>query len=496
MGQTEQMYTLGCICSSYHQSLSANKGRPAKNARLVIGAVILKHKLCLSDEETVCQIQENPYLQFFVGFSEFQTKQPFTPSLFVEIRRRMGENVFNQFEKAILDQIENKKSSKNKKDDQKNDPPSAKPVASVEDTEGNDEDKKSGKLIIDATVAEQAIRYPTDFGLLNESREISEKIIDELYNRSDLNKKPRTYRRKARKAYLAIVKQRRPGTKVRRRGIKQQLQYIRRNLKHIDKMLSNSRQPRINLPHKMLRQYWIIQQVFLQQEQMHKTKTKRCDDRIVSISQPHVRPIVRGKPKKSVEFGAKLGVSLSETGLASVDHISWDAYHEGTDLKTHGENYKLSHGYYPEVVLADTIYGTRANRKYLKKLGIRYAGKPLGRPKKATPENKLELQKEKARRREEYRQRIPIEGKFGQGKGGYRLNYIRAKTASTSESWIRSIFMVMNLMVLMKVFLFAFSKWSSIMLKTNITIFQHHFLEDKSVQRDLRWFNSKVLLTF
>jgi len=68
VGQTEQMYTLGCICSSYHQSLSANKGRPAKNARLVIGAVILKHKLCLSDEETVCQIQENPYLQFFVGF--------------------------------------------------------------------------------------------------------------------------------------------------------------------------------------------------------------------------------------------------------------------------------------------------------------------------------------------------------------------------------------------------------------------------------------------
>ncbi len=261
-------------------------------------------------------------------------------------------------------------------------------------------------------------------------------------------------------------------------------------------MLRSSGQTRIGLPYKILRQYWIIQQVFLQQEQMHKTKTKRCDDRIVSISQPHVRPIVRGKPKKSVEFGAKLGVSLSATGLASVDHISWDAYHEGSDLKIHVENYKLSYGYYPEVVLADTIYGTRANRKYLKGLGIRYAGKPLGRPKKVTPENKLELQKEKERRREEYRQRIPIEGKFGQGKGGYRLNYIRAKTARTSESWIRSIFMVMNLMVLMKVFLLSLTKWSFVMLKTNITIFKHHFLVDKCVQQDIRRFSNEVLLTF
>jgi Transposase DDE domain len=47
-------------------------------------------------------------------------------------------------------------------------------------------------------------------------------------------------------------------------------------------------------------------------------------------------------------------------------------------------------------------------------------------------------------------ERIPIEGKFGQGKNGYRLNYIRAKTAQTSEAWIRAIFLVMNLMVLFR----------------------------------------------
>jgi len=72
-------------------------GRPAKDARRVIGAVIIKHKLCLSDEETIEQIRENPYLQHFVGFTAFHREKAFTPSLFVEIRRRMGPEVFAAF---------------------------------------------------------------------------------------------------------------------------------------------------------------------------------------------------------------------------------------------------------------------------------------------------------------------------------------------------------------------------------------------------------------
>ncbi len=64
----------------------------------------------------------------------------------------------------------------------------------------------------------------------------------------------------------------------------------------------------------------------------------------------------------------------------------------------------------------------------------------------------------KAQRREEYLQRIPIEGKFGQGKNGYRLNYIRAKRADTSSAWINSIFLVMNLLILLKIF---FALWKN-----------------------------------
>ena len=109
----------------------------------------------------------------------------------------------------------------------------------------------------------------------------------------------------------------------------------------------------------------------------------------------------------------------------------------------------------------DTIYGTRDNRRYLKGLGIRFAGKPLGRRKRVTEENQEALKREQAKRREEYLQRIPIEGKFGQGKNGYRLNYIRAKRADTSVAWINSIFLVMNLLILLRIF-FAPLKRSTI----------------------------------
>ncbi len=449
------------LSESYTKNLSADHGRPAKPARLVIGAVIIKHKLCLSDEETVQQIQENPYLQYFVGFSDFKTEQPFAPSLFVEIRKRMGEETFDSFEQAIVEELERQKSSRatsKKGGPGRESGGSSKEPASPVSGEPQEEVTHRGKLIVDATVSEQAIRFPTDLGLVNESREISEAIIDELYPHSGLQKKPRSYRRTARKKYLAIVKQRKPGRKQLRRGIREQLQYLRRNLGHIEMMLDRISGVQVPLSNKLLRKYWVIQYLYQQQEEMYRTKSKRCADRIVSISQPHVRPIVRGKANKKVEFGAKVSVSLTGDGITRVDKLSWGAYNEGQDLKAQVEGYKERYGYYPEVVLGDPLYGTRDNRKYLKGNGIRFAGKPLGRPKNETEANRKELLKEKERRREEYRQRIPIEGKFGQGKNGYRLNYIRAKSAKTSEAWIRSIFLVMNLLVLAKAFFVSITR--------------------------------------
>ncbi len=435
------------LATAYYSSFHNSHGRPAKDARLVVGAVIIKHKLCLSDEETIEQIRENLYYQYFVGLKMFQTKAIFAASLFVEIRKRMGKQVFNAFEQSIINAVSTEQATKS--DDDSDDSGSG---HSAGENETSDDVTHKGKLIVDATVVEQAIRFPTDLGLLNEAREISEKMIDELHPHTPFKKKPRTYREKARKDYLAIVKRRRPGKKLYRKGNKQQLQYLRRNFNQFEKMLDSLAGKEIPLSHKRLRQYWIIQTLVAQQAMMYQNKSQRCDDRIVSISQPHVRPIIRGKLNKAVEFGAKLSVSLTGDKIACVDELRWDAFHEAQDLIPQVEAYKTRHGHYPEKVLADPLYGTRANRHYLKEKGVHYAGKPLGRPKKATEENKAQLKLKKQQRHKDYIQRIPIEGKFGQGKNAYGLNKIKAKTASTSYAWINSIFFVMNLLVLARVF--------------------------------------------
>jgi len=320
-------------------------------------------------------------------------------------------------------------------------------------TEGK-QDKKAthhGKLLMDATVADQMIRFPTDLGLLNEAREISEILIDGLHKQLG-GRKPRTYRKKARQAFLAISKRKRAGSKMIRKGVRQQLQYLRRNLHHITQQLDKlmpSLDSAFPLNHRLQRQYWIIQHLYAQQKQMFDSKTKRCDDRIISISQPHVRPIVRGKAGKNVEFGAKLSVSMVGK-LAFVDDVHWDACNESQDLIAQVKRYRERFGCYPEVVLADAIYGTRTNRKWLKEQGIRFGGKPLGRPKKVTSENMDEMEQLKQQRGEDERNRIPIEGKYGQGKNGHRLNQIRARLASTSQAWVRSIFLVMNLIALLR----------------------------------------------
>jgi hypothetical protein len=388
--------------------MSKDKGRPGKDARLVIGAVIIKHKLCLSDEETVAQIQKNPYLQYFVGLPGYQMQAPFAPSLFVDIRKRMGDAVFEVFQQALIDAVEAHKSTRRStasvqadasRRDKDDEPPCGGSPQS-DDAPDDTDNASKGKLILDATVSPQAIRYPTDLSLLNEAREFSEQIIDRLYPHSGLTKKPRTYREQARRAYLTIAKQRRPSAKARRRGIKQQLQYLRRNLKHIEMLLE--RFPigeRLPLPRWLLYRYWVIHHLYEQQWEMYRNKARRCDHRIVSISQPYVRPIVRGKQDKPVEFGAKLSVSLTADGLARVDRLRWDAFHEGQDLPTQVEAYRQRYGCYPAVVLGDPVYGTRENRRWLKARGIRFAGKPLGRPPKATEANREQLEQEQAQRR-------------------------------------------------------------------------------------------------
>jgi hypothetical protein len=452
------------LASIYYKELSESEGRPSIDARRIIGAMLIKHKLNLSDEETVLQIKENPYMQFFLGYDQYEADPIFSPTLFVEIRKRLGLEKFNQMIDSMIDLAnstqETKPGKTNKKDKEKRCSSNGSIKTEKCETEKSQEsgsaievgeteaNKNHGRMIIDATVANQAIKYPTDLELLNDSRVISEKLIDRMFKEGMTAKKPRTYRRKARKEFLALAKKKNKTRLEIRKVIRKQLGYVGRNLKSIEKILENRIDQKFPLTKKEQKQLWVISEIYRQQKEMYDARKHSCDARIVSLSQPQVRPIVRGKQGKDVEFGAKIGVSLSN-GFAKVDHLSWEAYHESIDLPAQAENFRKTYGNYPEVILADTIYGTKENREYMKTKGIRFAGKPLGRPRKQTEENKKELAIERLQRKKEYHERIPIEGKFGQGKNGYRLNYVRAKLPETSESWIGCIFFVMSVVNLL-----------------------------------------------
>ena len=209
--------------------------------------------------------------------------------------------------------------------------------------------------------------------------------------------------------------------------------------------------------------FWVIEELFHQQEKMYKEKTNQCDDRIVNVYQPYVRPMVRGKNGRRVEFGSKVNIGLVD-GMSLVSKISYDAYNESTDLTQQVEQYKRTFGYYPKVVVADQIYGTRENRKWLKEKEIIYSGKALGRPPKETVENREELRERKEQLKKYKNKRSEVEGKFGQGKNFYGLNEIDARTYTTSMSWIMATFFGLNLIRALKElphFIFVFL-WKSI----------------------------------
>jgi IS5 family transposase len=409
------------ICNIYLRAVPKKAtGRPGLSPRVVLGAVIIKHLCDIDDRETVAQISENIYMQHFLGYSSFSDEPPFDASLFVSIRKHLSMDVLNSINEKIIalkTKLEENQSLKKDNSDSDNKP----------------ENSNRGTVLMDATACPQDIAYPTDLNLLNDAREKSEMLIDLLYAKELHGKKPRTYREKARTVYLQTAQKKSKTGKVVRKGVGQQLRYLRRNIGHINQLLDQYTE--IPLKEKELKYWYVIQTFYSQQEEMFRENTKSVPDRIVSIHQPHVRPIVRGKSQAKVEFGAKIHCSLID-GIAFLDELNWDAFNEGSHLSEYVELYKNRFGCYPKNLLVDKIYSTRENRRKLKEKGINLIGKPLGRPSLAA---QIVLSPG---------ERNPIEGKFGQAKTGYGLDRVKARLQDTSESWIASIILVLNLVKL------------------------------------------------
>ena len=164
------------------------------------------------------------------------------------------------------------------------------------------------------------------------------------------------------------------------------------------------------------------------------------NDRIVSLHQPWVRPIVRGKAAVPVEFGAKVALSMSE-GYARVEEISWDAFNEGKTLIESMERYKERTGHYPERGLVDRIYRTRENLAWCKERGIRLNGPKLGRP----PRDRQAYLEALELERLESGERNEIEGCIGVCKRRYGLDLVMMRLKHSSEVDIHVSILTRNL---------------------------------------------------
>ncbi|MCL2062844.1 MAG: transposase [Candidatus Cloacimonetes bacterium] len=157
----------------------------------------------------------------------------------------------------------------------------------------------------------------------------------------------------------------------------------------------------------------------------------------MSLCQPWVRPIVRGKAKAKCEFGAKIQLSVTE-GFTRLERISYDAYNESEDFIDIIERWKKRNEHYPAKALADEIYRNKKNLIYCKEHGIEMLGKPLGRPKKG-------VVADKKRTRLNEIKRVEVERKISYAKGSYGLGLVKTKLQTTSKSVITLSIIAMNI---------------------------------------------------
>jgi len=379
-------------------------GRPGKDSQLINGLMIVKHQKVVSDEGTVKDFLENPYIQFFCGYDQFVTEKEIDSSTLTRMRKRLGVEYFTKFENEILNLLKSRKII------------------------------KENEQQIDATVFPANVAYPTDTGLLENVRIWLVEKIREIEKKLKIKKRARTYCRKAKLVYLKFQKKRKKKSKEIHKATKQILQYVRRNKEQLKKLLERAGDFVDDGTTKIKENIKYAEAIYRQQLEMHKKKIHSVADRIVSFHKPHIRPIVRGKAGKDVEFGPKATVSLVN-GYLFLDKFSTDAYNEGAvlseSLKLHAERF----GKKPDIVITDKIYGSKTNREMLGEEKIKAALVPLGRKSWASKKIRNWV-------RQKQRSRSQIEGFIGVSKVHYGLERLLFKN---EELNIRLGLLAMNL---------------------------------------------------
>lgn len=224
----------------------------------------------------------------------------------------------------------------------------------------SDKTSHKGTLILDASASPANISYLTDTGLLNDARLNSETLIYLLYHSAPelWPTKPRTCRCKAHSQWLSFAKSRTKTSEQIKDQRKASLAYLKRNIVTINKMLDLLIINCVSLLWKKRywKRLWVITELYFQQRNLYSGKKVESKDRILSLHQPHIRSIKRGKSGgRSYEFGAKYNAALAD-GFISLELVSFNNFNEVQDLQAAVRAYKAKTGFWPKVVLGDKIY--------------------------------------------------------------------------------------------------------------------------------------------
>ena len=398
----------------YRKYFDERKHGVIKKSRVILGLLLGQMFLEMSDRTIIEYFHENPFFQHFCGEDSFVFKTEKTilhPSLLSKRRKRLGKNYVAQFEREVLGVLKRKGLIKGK------------------------------KLILDATVFPANITYPNDVKLLNTAREYLCQTILDVKNTYDPKGRIRTFRRSARKLYLNFQKTKRKSKKLIRITRNKMIRYVRRNIQQLDKILQEAKDLKSWQKEKIESNLNVAKEVLRQQTHLARTRGRQIADRIVSFNWPQVRPIVRGKDGKSVEFGPKGHVSLVD-GYAFLDKLDYSNFHEGIllqeSLKEHKDRFQRE----PDIVLADQIYGTRSNRALLKEKEINHSFKQVGRLPQESPEEKSKRKRQFKKRQG---QRNHIEAAFGHLKTSYNLDKIKWRVSGGESMQVQLGLIAFNL---------------------------------------------------
>lgn len=390
-----------------------------------IALQILKAYYGLSDAKLIEQLNHNPMMQLFCGIRLPIGQQIRDAGVVSRWRIRLGnylkdEKFLRSFQLCNVSAW---------KDD-------------LEDTKIN---------LADATCYESYVRYPTDVKILWDSVEYLYKQMKTICKYANI-RMPRSKYLDQRKKQLSYEKLRKKSYKLRRSRIKSLLYLLNKFLTELPRVMAAMMMKegqslfKCPIPRTFFERLSTIKKVYKQQQLHFDHPNIKIKDRIVSLAKPYLRPIVRGKETKRVEFGMKVH-EMQIGGINFIEHWNFNAFHEGIRMK---KTIWLHHFLFKSKVMlfaGDQLYANNHNRKYCTAQNIGTCFAPKGKP----PNDPAIRYHQKQIRQALGKERSTrLEGSFGNKKNHYSLAKIKAKTFETELAWVFIGNLAANAMAIVK----------------------------------------------